>query len=98
MRVGSAGDSSFSFSKLASLRVSSRLEISKCDGPVPSRPYAPAMETALVQCPTCFETFEVVMPPPGELPAEMDYDCEVCCRPLILVFDESGAYARGLGE
>jgi len=60
--------------------------------------YAPAMETALVQCPTCFETFEVVMPPPEELPAEMDYDCEICCRPLILVFDESGAYARGLGE
>jgi hypothetical protein len=63
-----------------------------------ARPYAPAMETALVQCPTCFETFEVVMPPPEELPAEMDYDCEICCRPLILVFDESGAYARGIGE
>jgi len=56
------------------------------------------MDTALVQCPTCFETFEVVMPPPEELPAEMDYDCEICCRPLILVFDESGAYTRGLGE
>ena len=35
---------------------------------------------------------------PEELPAEMDYDCEICCRPLILIFDESGAYARGLGE
>jgi hypothetical protein len=60
--------------------------------------YAASMETVLVQCPTCFESFEVVMPPPEELPAEMDYDCEVCCRPMILLFDESGGFARGLGE
>jgi hypothetical protein len=60
--------------------------------------YAASMETVLVQCPTCFESFEVVMPPAEELPAEMDYDCEVCCRPMILLFDESGGFARGLGE
>jgi hypothetical protein len=56
------------------------------------------METVAVQCPTCFETFEVVMPPPEELPTEYDYDCEICCRPMLIVFDESGAFARGLGE
>lgn len=56
------------------------------------------METVPVQCPTCFETFEVVMPPQEELPAEYDYDCEICCRPMWIVFDESGAFARGLGE
>ncbi len=56
------------------------------------------MDTVPVQCPTCFETFEVVMPPPEELPAEYDYDCEICCRPMLIVFDESGAFARGLGE
>lgn len=58
----------------------------------------PSMETALVQCPTCFESFEVVVPPPEELPTEVDYDCEICCRPMLLCFDESGAFARGLGE
>lgn len=52
----------------------------------------------MVMCPTCGECFEVAMPPVEELPAEMDYDCEVCCRPLVLVFDEHGAYGRGLGE
>ena len=56
------------------------------------------METALVQCPTCFETFEVVMPPPEELPAEMDYDCEICCRPMTIVFTREGVWAKGLGE
>ena len=56
------------------------------------------MNTVPVQCPTCFESFEVVMPPSEELPAEYDYDCEVCCRPMLIVFDESGAFARGLGE
>lgn len=56
------------------------------------------METAEVQCPTCFEWFEVAVPPPDELPAEVDYDCEVCCRPMTIVFDRSGVWARGLGE
>ena len=45
-----------------------------------------------VTCPTCFEVFEVAAPGLGELPAEWDYDCEVCCRPMVLtVFeDEAG--------
>ena len=56
------------------------------------------METVLVQCPTCFEYFEVVSPGFGELPAELDYDCEICCRPMVIVFDAEGAFAKGLGD
>lgn len=56
------------------------------------------MESRPVQCPTCFEWFEVAAPPPEEVPCEVDYDCEVCCRPMLIGFDESGAQARGLGE
>ncbi len=56
------------------------------------------METVSVQCPTCFEFFEVVSPGGDELPAELDYDCEVCCRPMVIFFDQDGAMARGLGD
>ena len=56
------------------------------------------METATVTCPTCFENFEVAMPAPGEIPAEVDYDCEICCRPMVIVFDGQGATAHGLGD
>lgn len=56
------------------------------------------METVPVQCPTCFEWFEVARPPDEELPAEWDYDCEVCCRPMVIVFDRDGAFAKSLGD
>lgn len=56
------------------------------------------MEMAEVQCPTCFEWFSVGCPAETEMPAEVDYDCEVCCRPLLIVFTTDGAYGRGLGE
>jgi hypothetical protein len=56
------------------------------------------MEYAEVTCPTCFETFEVAMPHPDETPAEVDYDCEVCCRPMVIVFTGEDAYARGLAD
>ena len=56
------------------------------------------MEFAEVTCPTCFETFEVAVPPPDELPAEVDYDCEICCRPMTIVFTREGVWAKGLGE
>lgn len=48
------------------------------------------METAFVPvtCPSCFQTFEVPAPALSELPAEHDYDCEICCRPMILHFTE----------
>ncbi|MDF1815289.1 MAG: CPXCG motif-containing cysteine-rich protein [Verrucomicrobiales bacterium] len=42
------------------------------------------MDTALVTCPTCFETFQVVLPGSGEVPCELDYDCEICCRPMVI--------------
>lgn len=57
-----------------------------------------AMKLLSVQCPTCFECFEVVSPPAAECPTEVDYDCEVCCRPMLICFDGEGAWAKGLGE
>lgn len=56
------------------------------------------MELAQVTCPTCGEVFEVAVPPSAELPAEVDYDCEVCCRPLVIVFTAEAVYAKGLAE
>lgn len=49
-----------------------------------------------VRCPTCGECFAVSVPPPAELPARLDYDCEVCCRPMVIVVEEDGA-AQALG-
>jgi hypothetical protein len=60
------------------------------------------MDLLPVSCPACFEIFEVTVPPPAELPAELDYDCEICCRPMmIIVSSEHGevrAEAHGLGD
>ena len=60
------------------------------------------MELAEVTCPTCFEEFEVAPPALHELPAEWDYDCEVCCRPMIIRFEsddgEIFAHAAGLAD
>ena len=42
------------------------------------------MTVVTVICPACFEEFSVVPPPAEELPAEWDYDCEVCCRPFTV--------------
>ena len=59
-------------------------------------------ETAPVTCPTCFEVFEVALPHPDEMPTEVDYDCEVCCRPMVIAFYEEGgeviAEARGIHD
>ena len=57
-----------------------------------------AMEFAEVTCPTCCEVFEVAVPHPDEMPTEVDYDCEVCCRPMVIVFTEDAVYARGLAD
>jgi len=60
------------------------------------------MEVGVVTCPSCFETFEVALPDLAEVPAEVDYDCEVCCRPMMISFweenEEIWVEARGLGE
>ena len=56
------------------------------------------MDLAEVTCPTCFEVFEVAMPHPDEMPTEVDYDCEICCRPMVIVFTEDDVYAKGLAD
>jgi phage FluMu protein Com len=56
------------------------------------------MEFAEITCPTCCEVFEVAVPPPDEMPTEVDYDCEVCCRPMVIVFTEDDIYTRGLAD
>ncbi len=59
-------------------------------------------ETTPVICPSCFQEFEVPCPHSTEVPCDVDYDCEVCCRPMRILFeDEDGemrATACGLGE
>ncbi len=40
-----------------------------------------------VTCPSCFESFTIPGPAPSEVPTEWDYDCEVCCRPMLIRFD-----------
>ncbi|MAB60530.1 MAG: hypothetical protein CMO46_08335 [Verrucomicrobiales bacterium] len=44
------------------------------------------MELVSITCPTCFENFEILSPPPSELPTEIDYDCEICCSPMMIEF------------
>jgi len=55
-----------------------------------------------VTCPSCYEIFEVVEIPMDEVPCEVDYDCEVCCRPMLISYTETDgdvwAEARGLGD
>jgi hypothetical protein len=57
------------------------------------------MEFGEIQCPSCFQWFEIAIPE-CEVGAvvEVDYDCEVCCRPMLVVVDESGVRARSLEE
>jgi len=53
----------------------------------------------MVQCPTCFEYFEASEVAPEDYGSSMDYDCEVCCRPLLLVVEGDGSiHAQGLDE
>lgn len=57
--------------------------------------------TCPVTCPSCFEVFEVAAPPVAETPAEVDYDCEVCCRPMVIAFsagEEGGGEIDGEGD
>jgi hypothetical protein len=55
-----------------------------------------------VICPSCFQSFAIAAPPREELPAELDYDCEVCCRPMVvLIEDDDGelrAEASGISD
>jgi hypothetical protein len=60
------------------------------------------MDCTEVTCPTCFEPFFIPVPPPSETPAELDYDCEICCRPMVIeIRNEDGivvASARGIHD
>ncbi len=60
------------------------------------------MHTTPVTCPSCFQEFEVPAPSYNEVPCDVDYDCEVCCRPLRIFFSEDDGeilgMAYGLGE
>ena len=53
------------------------------------------MELSPITCPSCFEVFEVAGPGVDELPADWDYDCEVCCRPMVIVFSGDGGEVCG---
>lgn len=33
-----------------------------------------------------------------EQPAELDYDCEICCRPMTIRIEDDTAVAYGLGD
>jgi Cysteine-rich CPXCG len=50
-----------------------------------------------VTCPACFEVFEVAAPFIDEVPTDVDYDCEVCCRPLRISFWEEDGEVLGEG-
>ncbi len=61
------------------------------------------MHTVPVICPSCFEEFEVPAPAFSEVPADVDYDCEICCRPMRIYFeadeeDEVIGTAYGLAD
>jgi hypothetical protein len=57
------------------------------------------MDTFPVTCPTCFESFEIAIPPESEMPTEYDYDCEVCCRPMLIILNSpDDIYAQGLSD
>ncbi|MEM9445377.1 MAG: CPXCG motif-containing cysteine-rich protein [Verrucomicrobiota bacterium] len=43
-----------------------------------------------VTCPHCFEVFSLPGPSPAECPTEWDYDCEVCCSPMMIRFIVDG--------
>ena len=56
-----------------------------------------------VTCPSCFEVFEILAPPFEETPSRVDYDCEICCRPMVVHFENDGmgkvmAEAYGLDQ
>lgn len=37
-----------------------------------------------VVCPHCFQEIEMAIPDPISSSGEFDYDCEVCCRAILI--------------
>ena len=56
------------------------------------------MITAQVTCPSCFENFSIPLDEGNPEGSEIDYDCEVCCRPMIVTLFSDGAEARSLDD
>lgn len=42
-----------------------------------------ALESSNIQCPFCWETFEVIVDCSVESQEYIE-DCEVCCRPIVM--------------
>lgn len=51
-----------------------------------------------IQCPSCFEWFSFAIPEVRDGSVEMDYDCEVCCRPMRVIVSSDEAYAIGMDD
>jgi len=41
-------------------------------------------EALAITCPHCGEGFEIPLDPGGGAVQEFVYDCEVCCRPMVV--------------
>ena len=53
------------------------------------------MNPVVVTCPHCWESFSIPGPAPFETPVTWDYDCEVCCRPMMIEFTADGEEVIG---
>lgn len=51
-----------------------------------------------IQCPSCFEWFGFTLCDVDGGEVEMDYDCEVCCRPMRVIVSVDDAYAIGMDD
>lgn len=52
-----------------------------------------------IQCPSCFEWFSFTLPHElGQGEVELDYDCEVCCRPMFVIVTAEGATTLGMDD
>ncbi|MGJ8657268.1 MAG: CPXCG motif-containing cysteine-rich protein [Akkermansiaceae bacterium] len=53
-----------------------------------------------IQCPSCFEWFSFTLQQDDLVvgSVEMDYDCEVCCRPMRVIVSANEAYAIGMDD
>ena len=42
------------------------------------------LETAFIQCPYCWESFEILLDNSVEEAQQYTEDCYVCCRPIVI--------------
>jgi len=40
-----------------------------------------------ITCPTCWQSFEIELPPYNPQGVELVTDCEICCRPMQVRLD-----------